>query len=110
VAVIHDKGDFDQAAKAAFDMALKGRHGEVFTTIAPISWENSIPLQCADWITFDGFKALDARLHCNTDYLRRSLRKLFGKKHPMYVGYITPNLWPFLIKKMRETIAKSYES
>jgi len=110
VAVIHDKGDFDQAAKAAFDMALNGRHGKVFTTIAPISWESSMPLQCADWIAFDGFKALDVRLHCNTDYLRRSLHKLLGKKHPMYVGYITSNLWPLLIQKMREANAKTYEA
>jgi DnaJ-domain-containing protein 1 len=61
-------------------------------------------------IAFDGFKALDVRMHFDTDYLRRSLQKLFSKKHPMHVGYITPDLWLLLIQKKREADAKGYGS
>jgi hypothetical protein len=59
IALIHDRSEYDAVLLEAFnhlksDETLLNR--ERFTTITPVGWEDSVPLQPADMIAYSNFK------------------------------------------------------
>jgi len=62
IALIHDRSDYDDVLLEAFnhmknDEAFANR--ERFTTIAPMGWEDCVPLQPADLIAYGNFKTVE---------------------------------------------------
>lgn len=81
ISLIHDRtggnGKYDPTIRRAFDQMVNDQtfHGrEMFTTIAPMSWEKCIPLQPADLVAFETLKQAQARLEYRTS--RRSFKAL----------------------------------
>jgi hypothetical protein len=62
VALIHDRSKYDSSILRAFNSS-KGdpdlKHRERFLTIAPMSWEDCVPLQLADLIAYENFKVVE---------------------------------------------------
>lgn len=76
IALIHDHGMYDAVLLDAFnnkksDETLK--HREQFVTIAPMCWEDCIPLQSADFLAYENFKAA---LRTPQGYKRRKTLEL----------------------------------
>jgi len=90
ITFFHDRGDLTNAAAAAFNDVMdrqecKGR----FVTMAPMGWEDCIPLQSADMIAHDLFKLMDKRL-LGAEQIRRSLRRIVGAETPIVAGCLKP--------------------
>jgi hypothetical protein len=80
IALIHDRSSRDGDMLAAFnlmkdDVTFDGR--EHFTTIAPMGWEDCIPLQAADLLAYETFKDAANRISPNPRPRRKSLESLF---------------------------------
>jgi hypothetical protein len=58
------------------DLALP-KYRQLFTTIAPMRWQDCVRLQPADMIAFDTFKLLDGTIN-SSGKMRRSLEALVG--------------------------------
>jgi len=99
VTVFHDHGKFNGAAQSAFT-AIK-RHAspyrDYFVTMAPRCWQDSIALQPADLIAYEMFKAIQSQIHAKgklvEQNMRKSLRALMGRKVPLFVRYVGPEMF-----------------
>ena len=82
VAIIHDRTEeYNGVISDAFHRLLKeggDRYSKLFTAIAPMGWEDCVPLQPADMIAFDTYKFLDRTLHSSSAKMRKSLQNLVG--------------------------------
>jgi hypothetical protein len=82
VTIIHDQTNgYNGVISDAFHRFLEEageRYKELFVTIAPMRWQDCVPLQPADMIAFDTFKLLDGTVHSSAR-MRRSLQELLGK-------------------------------
>jgi hypothetical protein len=59
IGLIHDRGNFDSVLLDSFNLVIKNSLFDSrgrFTTLAPLSWEDCIPLQLADFMAFENFK------------------------------------------------------
>jgi hypothetical protein len=59
ITLIHDRCGYDGAILKAFDHVRNDqdfRHRDMFTTIAPMGWENCVPLQPADFCAYESMK------------------------------------------------------
>jgi hypothetical protein len=113
VIVIHDRGDFDGAAKSAFDDLFAAKYfdgSRWFVTIAPGAWTDFIALQPADLIAYEGFKLTD-RCKGGNDEFRKSLQAIVGTKVPMAAGFFTADGWKELASGglLMSTLVKRYE-
>ena len=92
VAIIHDwAGEYNGVIADAFTAQQDNpmwKHRELFTTIAPMKWQDRIALQAADMIAFDTFKLLDGTLHADSVKMRRSLQSLLDGQIPLKARYI----------------------
>jgi len=62
LSLIHDRSDYERVLLNTFDyMKNEGtlKNGERFTTIAPMGWEDCVPLQPADLIAYENFKIVE---------------------------------------------------
>lgn len=81
VAIIYDRGPFSSAAQSAFD-AIKNsnyKNAHYLATMAPMGWEECVPLQTADLIAFEGYKLVDRHITGKFDF-RKSLQRIIGNK------------------------------
>ena len=65
IVLFHDRTKYDAALSNAFNgmMSDASFHEKyLFSTISPLGWENSIPLQAADLIAYENFKDSEASL------------------------------------------------
>ena len=65
VVLFHDRGNYDADLRRSFNRLLNdptSSGSEVFSTIEPLSWENSLPLQAADLIAYETFKEAQRQL------------------------------------------------
>lgn len=59
VALIHDRGSYNGVLQEAFQAQLKEplfKYPSLFTTLAPMGWDDCIPLQPADLLASENFK------------------------------------------------------
>ena len=102
VAIIHDwAGGYNGVIADAFTAQQDNpqwKHRELFTTIAPMKWQDRTALQAADMIAFDTFKLLDQTLHADTAKMRRSLQSLLKGQIPIKARYISE----LVLLKLRE--------
>lgn len=59
VALVHDRGNYDATLLHSFKSLMADpsfRFRQMFTTIAPMGWENCTPLQPADLLAYENFK------------------------------------------------------
>jgi hypothetical protein len=91
VTVYYDRGKFSGMADKAFrSMKDDPRNADVskyFVTMAPMGWEDCIPLQPADLLAFEGLKRVDGSLN-GDDAIRKSLQALLGKVD-IAIGHFT---------------------
>jgi len=92
VAIIHDRTQgYDGVIVDAFNTMLNDpsvpHYKKLFTTIAPMGWEDCIPLQPADLIAYEGFKAISGDLN-STARMRKSMEKLVGGGVRVMVRYL----------------------
>jgi len=78
LAIIHsDAPGYNGLIQDAFDTMMNdpaySHYRKIFTTIAPLKWEDCIQLQPADMIAFEAFKLIDSDLHSTEPKIRRSL-------------------------------------
>ena len=107
VAIIHsDAPGYNGIIQDAFDTMMNdpeySRYRKVFTTIAPLKWEDCIQLQPADMIAFEAFKLIDSDLHSTEPKIRRSLEALIGSGVGVAVRYFNEAS----IAEMAEKLAK----
>jgi len=79
IELIHDRSSRDGDMLSAFDQAkddvtFEGR--DHFTTIAPMGWEDCIPLQAADLLAYETFKDSANRISTKPRPRRKSLESL----------------------------------
>jgi hypothetical protein len=79
IALIHDRSSYDAVLLRAFnqmlgDQGFRGR--EYFSSIAPLAWEECIPLQAADLLAYENMKDADRRATGSTRQQRKSLAAL----------------------------------
>jgi hypothetical protein len=73
------KGKYDPTILKAFNRMIADpdfAYSHLFTTIAPMSWENCVPLQPADLVAFECYKFAEAKLAPRE--VRRSFTALVG--------------------------------
>ncbi|HWH59725.1 MAG TPA: hypothetical protein VN682_19000 [Terriglobales bacterium] len=100
VTVFHDSG-FNGTALAALEKYRRDRPdaSRSILTIAPLEWKDSIALQPADLMAYEGAKAC-FRHRSNIQEMRRSLHKLLDSKDvSLSVGYLDESTF----KSARET-------
>lgn len=59
VALFFERSDYGHVLQRTFDQTLDDptfRYGDVFTTIAPMKWQDCIPLQPADLVAYETFR------------------------------------------------------
>lgn len=85
VTLFHDRtggdGKYDPTILRAFNQMLNFRNfdgKDYFTTIAPLTWKDSVALQPADLVAFECFKQAEARLESRKS--RRSFTALLDMK------------------------------
>jgi hypothetical protein len=83
VAIIHDHTNgYDGVILNAFNSMMDDpavpHFRKLFTTIAPMRWQDCVPLQPADMIAFDTFKLIDGAIY-STARLRKSLQAMVGQ-------------------------------
>lgn len=64
-ALIHERCPYDGILMKAFNTMLADEcfeGSDMFTTIAPLGWENCIPLQVADMLAYESFKDADRKI------------------------------------------------
>jgi hypothetical protein len=79
IVLFHDRCDCDANLLEAFnsimnDEAFRGKH--IFSTIAPMSWDDCIPLQLADLLAYENFK--DTERHFTGRKRRKTLELLLA--------------------------------
>lgn len=81
VTLFHDRtggdGKYDPTILRAFNTQMNGsgfRYKDSFTTIAPLSWQDCVPLQPADLVAFESFKEAEAKLEARKQ--RKSFQAL----------------------------------
>jgi hypothetical protein len=65
ITLFHDRCDYDNVILQSFNQLVRDpafAHGGYFTSIAPLSWEQSVALQPADLIAYEVFKETERRL------------------------------------------------
>jgi len=81
IELIHDRTSYDGVLLRAFNQLLddKGFLGrEYFSSIAPLAWEECIPLQAADFLAYENMKDADRRATGSTRQQRKSLAELLN--------------------------------
>jgi hypothetical protein len=92
VKVIHDQG-FNGEAQKAFDAVRKHHDRQrVLCSITAMEWKDSVALQAADLISYEGMKA-SSRYRSNNSEVRRSLRRIIGSGVGLYISHIKPTLF-----------------
>jgi hypothetical protein len=79
IALIHDRSSYDAVLLRAFnqmldDQGFEGRN--YFSSIAPLAWEQCIPLQAADFLAYEHMKDADRKAAGSTRQQRKSLTAL----------------------------------
>jgi hypothetical protein len=104
VTIIHDQTTgYNGVISDAFYRFLEeagDRYKELFVTIAPMKWQDCVPLQPADMIAFDTFKLLDGTVHSSAR-MRRSLQALLGKAAHIEGRYFSEELM-LRLKRMHD--------
>jgi hypothetical protein len=64
VSVFYERSDFDKLAREAFEMMAndKNRVYHSIVSAEPKGWEDCIPLQAADFMAYEGFRAVGSSL------------------------------------------------
>ena len=65
LALIHDRCPFDGVMVTSFNVTLDDpnfRYRHSFTTLAPMSWEDCVPLRAADLVAYENFKESQRKL------------------------------------------------
>ncbi len=65
ITLFHDRCEYDAEILRVFNRFIKHEtleHKECFSTIAPLSWEDCVPLQPADMLAYENFKDLEGKL------------------------------------------------
>jgi len=78
IVLFHDRCNYDGVLLDAFNRSVKDptfRYAKYFTTIAPMGWEDCIPLQPADLVAYENFKEGYRHL----DEAQRPRRKIFSE-------------------------------
>ena len=91
VLLIHDHGDWDAEAEAAYKKMVEDTRWEPrrkFQGILTLTWEESIGLQASDLIAYETFKLVDKVLFHNSRELRKALSALVRERVPISARYI----------------------
>jgi hypothetical protein len=80
VSIVHDRTDaYNRVLLDTFNAMLSDntfRYRDRFTSITPMSWQDSIPLQAADLLAYENFKEVERQTR--TRSRRKSLEALLG--------------------------------
>ncbi len=93
VSVFYDRSkEFGPIAEAAFKHFMEDKGvthlAKYFVTCASMSWEDCVPLQPADFMTYEGMKRVDGRLR-GKDEIKKSLAALLGNQIPIQIGHFS---------------------
>jgi hypothetical protein len=91
VRLIHDHGNWDQQALSGYNLMVNDErwgNRELFNGITSLTAAQSVGLQAADMIAFEGHKALRGRLVYNSETLRKAMQTMQAKGIPIVGKYI----------------------
>lgn len=77
VALIHDRCGYNGVLQEAFDSYRRDEtaaFGGIFSTLAPMGWEDCVPLQPADFIAYENYKEVLRRVSDNEKDRKRDRR------------------------------------
>jgi Protein of unknown function (DUF3800) len=92
--VVHDRGGFADAAVRAVNN-LMGNKNSQLATVSLTSWDQCVPLQCADMVAYDVFKSMGKRFS-GSEEIRKSLAAIVAKGVPIVVGGIRPDAFKLM--------------
>jgi hypothetical protein len=79
IALIHDRCEYDAALLEMFEHVKTDpsfKYGQYFTTIAPMGWEECVPLQPADLLAYENFKEAEREIVTKKRNRRKTLELL----------------------------------
>jgi hypothetical protein len=88
VSVFYERSDFDKLAREAFEM-MRTDTNRVYQSIIsaePKGWEDCIPLQSADLMAYEGFKAVGSSLKGKSN-VRKSLEAIVGSQNEIVIAH-----------------------
>ena len=91
VMLIHDHGSWNLQALKAYNSMVDDERWparKYFHSISPLTWKQSVGLQAADLIAYEGFKVMRKRLIHNSSELRWALREFIAKEVPAAAKYM----------------------
>jgi hypothetical protein len=103
VTIYYDRTkDFGHVARNAFDSFMKdpaAKHlSKCFITMAPMGWEDCIPLQPVDLFAYEGMKRVDGSLQ-GSDQIRKALTALLGNdRMPVLIEHFTDQKFADLVR------------
>jgi hypothetical protein len=103
VAFVFESSQWDDHAISAYNQMVQDQRWQdrhLFQSVTALTWKDSVGLQAADLIAYEGFKAIHAKLVRNTDQLRWALQQFVNEK---LVGEVTL-LGKNTLKLLRETM------
>lgn len=97
--IFYEHGPFHDAAQNAFS-ALKApdfRYRDMLVSVAPLRWQDAIALQPADFMAYEGMKAVNLAVKTGMtnmgERMRKSLRALLGTRVGMTGWYFTNDVF-----------------
>jgi hypothetical protein len=110
VSVFYERGQFGGMAQRAFDSLMSDPRNadcsKYFVTMAPLGWEDCVPLQPADLMAYEGLKRVDGSLR-GEDNIRRSLQALMGKNVSLTIGHFTDRSFGEMVANKKAELEKN---
>ena len=106
VLLIHDHGDWDVEALAAYNKMVDDPNWvsrELFVSITPLTGSQSVGLQAADLIAYEMFRRVKDRELKNSEDMRKAMKEMEKRRVPIIAKYMNFDAVKALRKIMEES-------
>jgi hypothetical protein len=99
VKIFYERGEYDYLAEEAFEMLRQDNRSffECLVSIEAKGWEDCVPLQCADFMAYQGFQRVGGSLK-GDDAIRKSLQALISKELPISIVHFQQENFSDILK------------
>lgn len=105
--VFYERGGFNGAAEEALNTFKSGephRLSKYIVTMAPMDWQNCIPLQTADLMAYEGMRLM-ARPNSGKADVRRSFHALLGNGVRPLIGHFNDGFFKKRLEEYQQLVA-----
>jgi hypothetical protein len=99
VSIFYESSAFNKLAREAFEM-MRNDGNRVYHSIVstePKGWGECVPLQAADFMAYEGFKAVGSSLK-GESHVRKSLEAIVGSRNEIVIAHFQPDNFADLMR------------